>query len=336
MKAYQLHEQHGGIEGMRIDDRPEPTPGPGEALIRMRAASLNYRDLLVAKDTSLYPGGELPMIPLCDGAGEIVDDPTGRFEPGDRVATPVYLNWVAGDLTWHHKSVVAGGNAAGTLAEFVTFPSQTLTALPSHLSYEEGATLGCAGLTAWNALVEHGDVKPGETVLVQGTGGVSTFGLQIGVLHAANVIVTSSSDEKLARAEEMGAWKTLNYGDTPQWHEAVREMTGGRGVDHVIEVGGPNTLERSMQSICTGGHIHVIGGLGGLDGQVSPLPIIMNAARVHGISVGSRAMFEDMCRALEAQRVTPVVDKVFPFEDAPEAYRYLASGAHHGKVVIRV
>ncbi len=229
--------------------------------------------------------------------------------------------------------------AAGASAcwpELAVLPEHGLVRAPSHLTFEEAATLPCAGVTAWNALVESGGVKPGDTVLVQGTGGVSLFALQFARLAGARVIATSSSDQKLAKALELGAGDGINYKTTPDWDKRVRELTGGKGVDQIVEVGGAGTLARSMRAVRMGGYIALIGVLSGATSEVNPMPILMKNIRVQGIFVGSRAMFEAMNRAIEVGRLHPAVDRVFDFDQAPEAMKYLESGAHFGKVVIRV
>lgn len=339
MRAYEVRDVDPDYEGVRQVERERPTPAADEVLIRMRACSLNYRDLAIANSTLEYPGMDLPVIPLSDGAGDVVavgDDVT-RFGEGDRVATPFAPKWINGPGTREKLAESTGGNRAGTLAQYVTFPANSLPTLPEHLSYEDGATLSCAGLTAWRALVEDGDISAGETVLTLGTGGVSTFALQFAELHGARSIVTSSSDEKLDRARELGAWETINYETTPDWDETVLALTDGEGVDHVVEVGGPGTLERSLGAAGINGHVHLIGVLTGQQGQVDSSPVLGKAVTLEGVfGVGSRAMFDRMNRAIDIAGMEPVIDRVFDFEDVREAYRYLDSGAHQGKVVISI
>ena len=243
-------------------------------------------------------------------------------------------DWVEGELNETKARSALGGGVDGLLAEYALLPETGVISIPEHLSAEEAATLPCAGVTAWHGLVEAGRVRPGESVLVQGTGGVSLFALQFARLAGARVFITSSSDAKLERARSQGAHDTINYKTTPEWGDRVRELTGGRGVDHVIEVGGAGTLPQSFKAIRPGGHLALIGVLSGY-GECSPLPILMKGLRVTGIFVGSGALFEAMNRAIALHQLKPVVDKVFPFDQAPEALRYLESGAHFGKIVIR-
>ncbi|WP_406699367.1 NAD(P)-dependent alcohol dehydrogenase [Singulisphaera sp. Ch08] len=336
MKAYRIHE-FGGTDGLRLDDLPTPTPGPGQVLVRVRAASLNYRDLLVLK--GLYNKHlPLPAVPLSDAAGEVVEVGAGvtRVKAGDRVAPLFMQTWLAGDLTEAHGKSALGGSAEGVLAEFLVFHESGLVLLPDHLSFEEGATLPCAAVTAWNALFVAGNLKAGETVLIQGTGGVSLFALQLAKLAGASVIATSSSDEKLERVLNMGAVAGINYKSTPQWEKRVRELTNGRGVDHVVEVGGAGTLSKSLQAVRAAGQISLIGLLAGGAAEINTLPILMKAIQVHGIFVGSRAMFEAMNRAIGVHELRPVIDRVFPFAETPAAFRHMESAAHFGKIVIRV
>lgn len=336
MKAYQV-QSDGGIDAIQSVELPDPQPGHGEVLVRMRAASLNYRDLIIAAGG--YPRNDrCPVIPLSDGAGEVlaVGEGVTRWQPGDRVVNCFFEDWEAGDVDEEQLLSSRGGGIDGVLAEKVVFNQRALLPIPAHLSDEQAATLPCAALTAWQALVTLGRVKAGETVLALGTGGVSIFALQFAKLHGAKAIITSSSDEKLARARELGADETINYRTTPDWEQAVRQLTSGRGVDHVIEVGGLGTLAKSLAAAKVSGRVSLIGVLSGGDGAVNPLPALFNRITVQGIYVGSRAMFADMNRAVEINRLTPVIDRVFPFAEALDAYRYLKSGSHFGKVVIKI
>jgi NADPH:quinone reductase-like Zn-dependent oxidoreductase len=335
MRAYRLHD-YNGPDGLRREELPDPTPGVGEVLVRIRAASLNYRDLLISKghySRSLA----LPLIPLSDGAGEVAAVGPGvtRFKPGDRVAAAFMTGWIDGEVTDAAARTALGGAIDGVLAEIRVFPQDGLVALPDHLSYEEASTLPCAAVTAWHALMVGRGLRPGQSVLVQGTGGVSLFALQFAHMAGARVIATSSKDDKLERAIRLGASDGINYTTTPDWDKAVRALTGGTGVDQVIEVGGAGTLAKSLRAVRMAGKISLIGVLSGA-GDVNFVPILMKNIEVQGIFVGSRAMFEAMNRAITLHQLRPVVDRVFEFEQAPEALKYLATGAHFGKVVIRV
>ncbi len=335
MKAYRLHE-FGGPGLLRLEELPSPTPAPGSVLIRIRAVSLNYRDLMVSK--GIYnPKLKFPFVPLSDCAGEVAaaGDGVTKFKPGDRVLSAFMPDWVDGLLDESKARSALGAEAGGVLAEEVVLPEHALVPVPSHLSFEAAATLPCAAVTAWNALFETGGLKAGDTVLIQGTGGVSLFALQFARNAGARVIATSSSDHKLARVLELGASDGINYRATPDWEKPVRELTGGRGVDQIIEVGGAGTLPRSIKCVRLGGTISLIGVLSG-GGEINPMPILMRGIRLQGIFVGSRAMFENMNRAIEVNGITPVVDRVFPFAEATQALAYLESGAHFGKVVINV
>lgn len=334
MKAFEIRDF--GIDALALVERPEPRPGPGQVLLKMRAASLNYRDLMVVQGR-YNPKLRRPMVPLSDGVGEVVsvgDGVTGVC-PGDRVAGTFFQDWIEGEPTEEKTRRALGGGTDGVLSEYVVLDAQGVIHVPEHLSDEEAAALPCAGVTAWNALVSQGKVKPGETVLIQGTGGVSLFALQFARLAGARVIATSSSDEKLERVRELGASDGINYRKDPDWNERARELTGGAGVDHVVEVGGAGTLPRSLRAVRMGGHIPLIGVLTGGQGEVNPLPILMKSVRVQGIFVGSRAMFEAMNRAITQHRLRPVVDRVFPWTEIREALRHMESGAHFGKICLR-
>ncbi len=336
MKVYEL-QSNAGIDALTLVDRPEPQPEAGQVLIRVRATSLNYRDLIVAEGT--YGSGQkYPLIPMSDGAGEVVAVGEGvtRVKVGDRVAGIFFQNWIHGQLTRQNMKWDLGGGIDGMLAEYVVLHQDCLVILPNHLSYEEGATLPCAAVTAWHALVTKGNITKGESVLLLGTGGVSIFALQFAKIHGARIIITSSSDEKLARAQELGADETINYKTTPEWEKKVYELSDHTGVDHVVEVGGAGTLPKSLQAVRVAGRISLIGVLSGRGGEVNPLPILFKVLTVQGIYVGSREMFEAMNQAISQHKIKPVIDKVFPFNEAREAYRYLQSGSHFGKVVIQL
>jgi NADPH:quinone reductase-like Zn-dependent oxidoreductase len=332
MKAYQIVSAD-GIDALQLAERPTPDPGPGEILVRIRASALNYRDLMTVND----PVGRAipyPRIPNSDGAGEVLAVGAGvtRFKPGDRVAGTFFQRWDDGPITPDAMASALGGAIDGVLAEEVVLAERGLVHVPAHLSFEEAATLPCAALTAWHALIEKGGLKAGQTVLLIGTGGVSIFALQFAVLHGARAIVISSSDAKLERARALGAWHGVNYRAHPDWERAVLDLTEGAGVDHVVEVGGAGTLERSIAAVRIAGHIALIGVLTG--GQINPASIMRKSLNVDGIYVGSRSMFEAMNRAIAASGLRPVIDRQFGFEQAREAYHHMRSAAHFGKIVI--
>ncbi|MDR3535487.1 MAG: NAD(P)-dependent alcohol dehydrogenase [Acetobacteraceae bacterium] len=325
-----------GIDTLVLQEAPTPRPDRGQVLVRMRAASLNYRDLNVARGRAAR--GSLPanLVPLSDGAGEVVAVGLGvtRVAPGDRVAGLFMQTWLGGELEPAHVESSRGGAIDGVLAEYVLFDQDGVVHLPAHLSYEEAATLPCAGVTAWNALHGGRPLQAGETVLVLGTGGVSIFALQFAHAAGARVIATSSADGKLAQAKAMGASDGVNYKQHPDWQEQVLALTGGRGVDHVVEVGGAGTLARSIAATRHGGQVHLIGVLTG--GDIDPTAVLRRTITLRGIYVGSRQMFEAMNRAIALHAIHPVIDRIFDFEQAREAYRHLESRAHVGKVVIRI
>ncbi len=335
MKAYEIRDGF-GIENMTITDRTMPSPGYGQAVVKIRAASVNYRDLLMVR--GIYnPRLPLPRIPFSDGAGDVVGVGEGvsRVKVGDRVAGIFMQKWLSGEVTEKGARSALGGETDGMLAEYVVLQEDGLVHVPEHLSYEEASTLPCAAVTAWHAVIESG-IKPGETVLVLGTGGVSLFALQFARLAGGQVIATSGSAKKLEKAMELGASEGINYRAVPEWGKKVKELTGGRGVDLVVEVGGAGTLPQSLRAVRMGGRISLIGILTGGAGEFNPLPLIMNKIRLQGIFVGSREMFEAMNRAIAVHELRPVVDRVFPFEQAREALQYIESGAHFGKVCIRI
>jgi NADPH:quinone reductase-like Zn-dependent oxidoreductase len=334
MRAYELRDGF-GFDHLHITDHPQPEPGPFEVLVRMKAASLNYRDLLIVKGL-YHPKMTLPRVPLSDGAGEVVAVGRGvtRVKAGERVAGIFMQSWIADRLDESKAGSALGGAIDGVLAEYVVFHQDGLVHVPAHLSFEEAATLPCAAVTAWNGLIE-GGLRPGETVLLLGTGGVSIFALQFAWASGARVIITSGSDEKLQKARRLGAAEGINYRSTPDWEKRVRELTGGEGVDHVVEVGGAGTLAQSLKSVRTGGHIALIGVLAGAGGEIDPLPILMKNIRVRGIFVGSREMFEAMNRAIEVHQIRPVIDRVFGFDELPAALQHMERGAHFGKIAVR-
>ncbi len=334
MRAWQIQSMD-GIDGLKLAEISLPDPGPGEVRVRVRANSINFRDLAVVSDPAAR---DIPLgrIPNSDGAGEVLAVGAGvtDFAPGDRVAGCFFQNWIDGPCSPEAMASAMGGEIDGVLAEEANLKADGLVKIPEHLSFAEAATLPCAALTAWRALVPVGQLKAGDTVLLLGTGGVSIFALQFATLMGARVILTSSSDEKLARARELGAWQTVNYRTTPDWEKAVLEMTGGRGVDLTVEVGGAGTLEKSIVATRIAGTIGLIGVLTG--GEINPRPIMGKSITLQGIYVGSRNLFRDMNKAIAAAELHPVIDRTFAFEEAPEAYRTMQAAGHFGKLVIEV
>jgi NADPH:quinone reductase-like Zn-dependent oxidoreductase len=334
MKAYEVGQF--GIENLAPVERDEPQAAAREVVVRFHAASLNYRDLMFVKGT-YNPKAKLPAVPFSDGAGEVVatGNEVTRWKTGDRVCPIFTQGWIEGAPTLQkNRTALGAGDRDGVLREYGAFDEEGLVKIPDSLSYEEAATLPCAAVTAWNALVRSGKLKAGETVLTLGTGGVSIFALQFAGMHGARVIATSSSDEKLERAKELGASLLINYRGTPEWDKEVLSLTNKTGVDHVIEVGGAGTLAKSLNSVRVGGHVALIGVLAG-GGDFDPRSILMKSIRLQGIYVGSRQMFEELNHAIEANGLKPVIDKTFAFAEAREALRYMESGAHFGKIVIK-
>jgi NADPH:quinone reductase-like Zn-dependent oxidoreductase len=337
MKAYQIPKGGAGIESVMPLERPDPPkPGHRQVLVKVRACSLNFRDLGIVRGSYRMPVRE-NVIPLSDGAGEVADVGPGvaRVKVGDRVAGNFFQRWPGGEPAPDVHTSALGGGTDGMLAEYALLEEDGVVKIPAHLSLEEGATLPCAAVTVWNAMMEHARLKAGDTVLLQGTGGVSIFGLLFARAMGISAIITSSSDEKLKRAKTLGAAHGINYKTTPDWEKAVVEFTGGRGVDHVVEVGGAATLARSFHAIRVGGKITMIGGLSGGATELNPGLIFARRANVQGISVGSTQMFMAMNRAIEVSAIKPVIDKVFSFAEAQAAYQHMASASHFGKIVIR-
>jgi NADPH:quinone reductase-like Zn-dependent oxidoreductase len=327
-----------GLDNLAVVDAADPKPGPGEVLVRMKAVSLNYRDLLMVN--GIYgraPAmGATPITPFSDGCGvvEAVGPGVTRVAVGDRVATLFFQNWVSGPPTLEKLSSALGFPIPGAGRELGVFSEQGVSKVPAFLTDLQVATLPCAALTAWRALFEDADLRPGDTVVLQGTGGVSIFGLQLAHAAGLRTIITSSSDEKLARAKKLGADNVINYKSDPEWGKAVREATAGVGADLVIEVGGGGTIDQSMRAVKIGGHIAVVGVVAGPGQGFNPASLIGNSAKLQGLSVGSRDMFEAMCRSIELSRIEPVVDKVFPWTEARAAFEAMASGQHFGKIAL--
>lgn len=336
MKAYRV-SPGGNIDGLCLENVVERPLAPQEVQIKVHAVSLNYRDLMLLNGT--YPGiGDTRVIPCSDGAGEVmaVGSAVTRVQPGDRVAASFFPHWHDGGPALEKFSGSLGGDADGMLSEAVILHEDTLVRIPDQLDYIEAATLPCAAVTAWNAIFESRDTRPGDTVLLLGTGGVSVFGMQLAKAAGLKVIITSSSDEKLARARALGADLTINYRSTLEWQDEVLRYTGGRGVSVVLEVGGQGTINRSVASTAVGGTVALIGGVSGFGGEVNPLTLMTSARHMTGIFVGSRRMLEQVVQFIHVADIHPVIDHVFPFAEAKAAFRHLESGAHFGKVVIDV
>ncbi len=327
-----------GVENLRcVQQSGSKTVGPGQVLIRLLAVSLNYRDYLMVQG-NYNPRQPLPLVPCSDGVGVVVEvgEDVSRVAVGERVMPIFAQGWLEGGANQQKLKTTLGGPLPGTLQEYMVVDQDALVHAPAYLSDEEAASLVCAGVTAWHALVTEGGARAGDKVLVLGTGGVGIFAVQIAKILGAEVFVTSSSDEKLERVKALGASYGVNYRTTPKWGTVVRELSGGEGVDHVVELGGAGTLEQSLRAVRAGGQISLIGVLAGGAQQLNIVPILMQNIRVQGILVGSRDMFEALIRAFTLHECRPVVDRVFDFDDAPEAFEYLARGEHFGKVCIRI
>jgi NADPH:quinone reductase-like Zn-dependent oxidoreductase len=333
VKVWQVAREW-SIDAMDLAERPEPSPGPGQILVRMHAASLNYRDLLTVQGK----GGshKLPLIPFSDGAGEIVavGDGVTRVAVGDHVCPMFFQSWFDGGPSASNRRLALGGTRPGVLQELMVLDAEGVSRIPSNLTFEQAATLPCAALTAWRALFEEAHVRPGDTVLVQGTGGVSIFALQFAKLAGAAVIVTSSSDDKLERSKTLGADHTINYRSVPEWGKAAADWAGG-GVDHIVEVGGKDTLHQSIEAAQVGGTILIIGVLSGFAQQIAIPSIFGKNLRVIGLSVGSRRMFEKMTSAIERNNMKPVIDRTVAFDAVPDALKLMQQGGHFGKIVIQ-
>ncbi|HXQ26570.1 MAG TPA: NAD(P)-dependent alcohol dehydrogenase [Candidatus Acidoferrales bacterium] len=336
MKVYEIKKGATNLEGLRQAERPEPKPGPNEVLVRLRAAALNYRDHAIVTGKYRYDLNH-DTIPCSDGAGDVVavGASVTRFKVGDRVIPTFFQIWIDGPPPKNRAAL--GAPLDGTLAELISLHEDGWVAMPKGLSYEEAATLPCAGPTAWNALMRAGTpIKPGDTVLCLGTGGVSMFALQFARAAGARVIVTSSSDQKIERACGFGASDGVNYKTHPDWEKEVLALTGGRGVDCVIENGGMGTLARSMQCVGWGGKVALIGVLSGREGSANPHDLMFKSASLQGIGVGSRASLEQLIQAVEVNRIKPIVEKTFPFDHAADAFRLQSSGNFLGKIVITI
>jgi NADPH:quinone reductase-like Zn-dependent oxidoreductase len=335
MKVWQI--QSFGIDKLALADLPQPRPGRGEVLVKVHAVSLNYRDLLMVRG-HYNPKMALPRIPCSDGAGEVVEvgEEVTSTSPGQRVAGIFMQHWLDGPPTAEASRGALGGDVDGMLAEYVVLQQSGVVPIPEHLSYTEAATLPCAGVTAWNALETAAQVKPGDVVLIQGTGGVSIFALQFAKMVGATVIGTSSSDEKLERAKAIGMDAGLNYRQSPDWAKWVLKQTGNRGADLIVEVGGAGTFNQSLQAVRFGGTVAQIGVLSQSEQPLPIAPILHRQIRIHGVYVGSRAHFEAMNRAITANRLRPVVDRVFAFGEARDALNALQEAHHFGKIVIQV
>ncbi|MDJ0633193.1 MAG: NAD(P)-dependent alcohol dehydrogenase [Xenococcaceae cyanobacterium MO_188.B29] len=330
MQVFEL--QKFGLDGLIGSDRAIPIPGYGEVLVKLKAVSLNYRDLLIIK--GLYnPNLPLPIIPLSDGVGEVVKvgENVTKVQTGDRVASIFMQDWLSGHLSKKAAKSALCGEINGVLAEYVIFPEDSIVSVPQHLTDAEAATLPCAGVTAWNALIE-GGLKPGDTVLILGTGGVSLFSLQFAQIVGARVIATSSSEEKLVRVKELGAFAGINYQTNPHWEKEVLSLTEGVGVDYIVEVGGAGTLAKSLKAVRFGGNISLIGVLAGTQAQVNPLLAVMKGVSIRGIYVGSKTMFTAMNKAIAHNQIHPIVDRTFPITEIVSALKYLESGSHFGKI----
>lgn len=335
MRAYQL-KAGAGLAGLHIAERPRAALGTNDIRVRIEAAALNYRDVSFAKG-QFYNPPDHPIVPLVDGCGEVVEIGSGvtRFKLGDRVITNYYPRWIDGSISPAKTSVSFGAQIDGTLAEEITAGEDDFVVAPRNLDAAAAATLSCAGATAWNALFVAGAAKPGSSVLLLGTGGVSLWALKLAKAAGLFTIITSSQDDKLERARAMGANATINYRTTPEWQDEVFRLTEGRGTDLVVEVGGEGTLARSLKATSPGGTVVVVGRVSGGGGvSIEPGALIGGAKRLAGITVGSRAMLEELVRFVEVNRIEPIIDRTFPFEAAAAAYEYLQAGQHFGKVVI--
>lgn len=337
MKTWELKDAF-GLDNLMAGDRPDPEPGPLEVAVSLSAASLNFRDLVVVEG-KYGRNITAPLIPLSDGAGTVtaVGPRVSRVAVGDRVMPTFFQGWTGGEPRGDKMApTTLGGPLDGTLTEAMVVNEQGLVKTPDYLSDDEAACLPCAAVTAWSALIFQGELGPGDFVLIQGTGGVALFAVQFAKLVGAEVMVVSSSDEKLERARAIGADHTHNYSAEPDWDKAVKAITGGEGCDHVLELGGSETLARSLKSVRTGGRISLIGVLSGAIADLNLPLVVMRNVRLQGVTVGSRETFEAMIRAMALHDLHPVVDSVIPFDEAPTAFRQIAGGGHVGKICVRM
>ena len=333
MRHVQLKEP--GMENLVLAEVEQPQPGPGEVLVRVHAASINYRDFLIASGLYGSPRMTLPLVPLSDGAGEVIEvgDGVTQVQAGDRVTSLFWQDWPDGFATTANRSTSAGCEAPGMLTEYALLPESAVARFPGSLSYDEAATLPCAGLTAWSSLTTHARVKPGETVLLMGTGGVSLFGLQFAKALGATTIITSSSNEKLHRAQELGADHVINYQETPEWGAKAFELADG-GVDAVIEIGGAETLQQSLAAVGVSGRIAYVGTLTGMNANLNLLELLGKNLQIHGLTVGNRTEHEKMIGFIDEHRLNPVIDRRFDLEQSPQAIANIAAGQHFGKLVV--
>jgi len=336
MKAWRI-AAGAQIEGLKFADEKPRALGAHDVRVRAAAASLNFRDLMIIN--GWYPlVGKEPIIPGSDASGEVIEAGSAvtRFRVGDRVATSFFPDWIEGRPSRAKLATALGGGSPGVLAQELVLDENALVKSPAHLDAAQAATLSCAGVTAWNALFVGGQIKPGDTVVLLGTGGVSIWALQLAKAAGARVIITSSSDEKLARARSLGADDTVNYRTTPDWDNEVLRLTGGVGADLVVEVGGSKTVQKSISSSRLGGTVAIIGAVSGPGAALEPMSLIASSTRLQGIYVGSRQMHEDLARFVEVAGIRPVVDSIFPFEELPQACRHFGGGKHFGKVVVSI
>jgi NADPH:quinone reductase-like Zn-dependent oxidoreductase len=335
MRVFQI-EDDWGMGNLKLSTRPEPKVGPGQVLLKMKASTLNYRDLLVPERGYGRSTGNLPLIPVSDGVGEVVEVGEGvtRVATGDRVCPMFFQSWISGDPTQERLRQSLGGPVDGTMAEYMCLSEQGVAKAPDYLTDQEAAALPCAGLTAWSALCICSTIKAGDKILIQGSGGVALFGLAFAKIAGAHVTVISSSNDKIARLKKLGADATINYTETTGWHKASREITEGRGYDHIIELGGELTLSKSLRCIKTGGTLSLIGVLSGADMKASLGYVVTRQVRLQGVTVGHRDGFEAMTHAMGLHKIKPILDKEFAFDDLKEALAYLKSGEHFGKISI--